>query len=188
MNRIFTLLPAALLALPCLAFSFDGNRRGFVGIFGLGAAPYTYWEQNAPEVDNSDFGYGFGLSVGYGWDNRNTILFNINGFAYNTELFQKDYTFVQGLYSAQWNHYFSETYGSLFTTLGIGIRFFGITVEDDDRDISNGNRGFGYEAGIGYQFHKYLQAKICYSGGKTGCYDTDYRHHLVYALVELIGY
>jgi|GEM_PF-2079633 len=188
MLKFFKLSWLLILIMPGLSYSFDGDRRGFTASFGLGIAPYAYWEQNTPPVDNTSVGYGFGLTIGHGWDDQNTILFSIDGYGYNSEIFDIDYTFVQGLYSARWNHYFSPTLKSIFITVGAGIRFFGISQEKKSGELEQGNRGYGYQVGFGYQFYKYFQVGLYYSGGKTGCNDVDFQHHIVHVLLELIAF
>lgn len=129
MRRIIIITLLTHLILSCYSQAFDGNRKGFVGSFGLGAAPYTYWKQNHPELDHSDFGIGFGLSIGYGWNKKDAVLFSINGFIHQVDIDDPKYSIFQGFYGIQWNHYFSISHRSLFTTVGLGIRMFGISYE-----------------------------------------------------------
>ncbi|MBN1211504.1 MAG: hypothetical protein JXA92_02920 [candidate division Zixibacteria bacterium] len=69
-----------ILIIPGSSYSFDGDRRGFTVSFGLGIAPYAYWERDSIPMDNASVGLSLSFSLGYGWDSQNEVLLNLNFF------------------------------------------------------------------------------------------------------------
>jgi hypothetical protein len=185
MRKLFIVL-LFLLLLPNILIASGNLRKGLVSSIGAGIAPFAYWERDSIPVDNTSVGYGLSFSLGYGFDNQNEILVNINFFIVGSQLPDLADNYFQGLNSIQWRHYFSPEQPCFFTSVGAGIRIFGIYRKSDTASSIEGNRGFGYQVGFGYQFHNYLQAGLYYSGGKTSCNDIHYQHHVVFILAELI--
>ncbi|HDL01414.1 MAG TPA: hypothetical protein ENH23_04195 [candidate division Zixibacteria bacterium] len=163
------------------AWSFDGNRKGFVLGGGLGFAPTAKWEvDGASFISESASGFGLNLLIGYAWDAKNMIVYEGNVVGYKPS--QLDVQLTQGFNGAAWYHYFGETGKSFFTTVGLGIYMF----EADGYDSNDA--GGGALLGVGYEFSRHWQAAAYFSGGKTSDPVFDYKHNSFSVLISGLAF
>ncbi|HSH00836.1 MAG TPA: hypothetical protein VLB27_12325, partial [candidate division Zixibacteria bacterium] len=145
------------------ADAFDGKRKGFVIGGGLGPAPVVRWEGPVLEynpvgmtwsrvrVDDSKFGVGAQLLVGYAWDEANMIVVEGNAAAMQSDILFDEPAVSQGFGGISWYHYFGEVGRTVFSAVGIGSYAF--QIEDEEAAESE----FGMLVGGGYEFSPHWQ-------------------------------
>ncbi len=96
-----------IVLLASSAWSFDGNRKGFVLGGGLGFAPTAKWEIDGASIfSESAPGLGINLLIGYAWNENNMIVYEGNAVGYKPKITNTD--LLQGFYGASWYHYFGS--------------------------------------------------------------------------------
>jgi hypothetical protein len=144
--------------------AFDGQRQGFVLGGGLGIAPAITvsadlkmtlpgdGQLSIAGLEDTRAGLGGNVFAGYAWDNRNMLVFEINGAAFR----DNDVTVSQSFNGLNWYHYFGQQGHSGFTVVGLGIYSFD-TDETDPTDHGGGLLlGGGFEFAPHYQIGGYL--------------------------------
>ena len=149
-------LSLTILMLASSASSFEGLRKGFVLGGGLGFTPSAEFRIDgiSGKADNS--GAGLNIVIGYGWDEQNLIVAEVNGTGYKVD----PYDISQGFFGASWYHYFGEIGKSFFTNVGLGTYNFSVDEYDTDP-------GGGILIGCGYEFAKHWQVAGYFGAGKT---------------------
>ncbi len=156
---------ALAMTIVCVSstFGFDGSRKGFVLGGGLGFAPSSSWKGNVIDLntqqivkaDENGAGVGLNFIIGYGWDEKNLIVYEGNVTGWNSDLFVGQ-SISQGFNGGSWYHYFGPTGHSAFTTVGLGVYIF--DVENYNANDFKGAilLGGGYEFARHWQFGGYL--------------------------------
>jgi hypothetical protein len=181
-KKCLLFLLVLLLAIPSVSSAFDGKRKGFLAGVGLGAAPIAHWSSESEDLDVDEVGFSANALLGYGWDSRNAIVYEGNGGIYRASALRDSWV-TQGLDAIKWYHYWGAGDREFFSCVGIGLWAFGTQYRNIDGD------GFGYTAGVGYEFLKHFQVGLYYLGGDTSNEDdVEATHSVVTLLVTVIGY
>jgi len=149
-----------ILLIPTSVFPFDGQRKGFNAGLGIGFSPSTNFDiQNS--VDESNSAFTVKVLVGYGFDDKNLLTYQIIGNSIKSKVLDNS-EIVQGLDGIQWYHYFRGPSGDkIFVSAGIGAMVFATP-------YSNlGGRGLGFELGTGYELKRHFQLELFYIWGET---------------------
>lgn len=191
--RIFRFINAGvisfliILTLSLSADAFDGERKGFVAGLGGGVAPVIHWSGNYLSSDVDRSGWGINFLVGYAWDDWNILAYEGIGWLYELPQTSTDFS-ISALDGVRWYHYFDKR-NRLFTSLGIG--WFVGSSGGTDFDVS----GFGYTAGIGYEFIKQLQIGVYYVAAHSTApsdYENKFKvttnHSVLNVLITLVAY
>ncbi|MFH1894012.1 MAG: hypothetical protein ABIK83_15170 [Candidatus Zixiibacteriota bacterium] len=204
-----TLVAAALymLLLQSTVLGFDGLRKGFVVGGGLGVAATAKWSVDIPTnmisnipggaTDESNVGVGGHFLIGYAWDEYNMIVYEGNGCAYTSDVFNDETSddlngkSAQSFGGATWYHYFGPLGKSFFSVVGVGAFAWKV------KGYEMNDPGIAYIVGGGYEFAKHFQAGVYLSGGKTSDKITlpdgqteniDFGHMHVNILVTAVAY
>lgn len=160
--------------------AFDGQRKGFILGGGLGLAPLVKSKisEGSNSVSFEKSGAGVHLFIGYGWDNKNLILYegNVAGFESNSS------TIAQGIDAISWYHYFGPMGKSFFSTVGAGLYSY-----DEDGPFEFESKA-GVLLGGGYEFNKHWQVGQYISAGKTESRGVDTDHTTVSVLVSGVAF
>ena len=180
-----------IITLVCASqsFAFDGVRKGFTMGLGAGYSPYANPNlQNIPG-DYSFAGFGMNLLLGYNWDNKNLLAWEVLGAINIQERSNDNDAGLVGYNGITWYHYLKPTQKSYYTILGIG-RVLAVSViqNSDNTSTGYGSTGFGYILGGGYEFAKQLQFSMCYVGGKSSDYSTKSHNSMIYMSVSFVAY
>ncbi len=170
------------------SFAFDGNRKGFTMGLGLGYAPYANPDlQNYPD-DYSFNGFGMNFMIGYNWNKKNLLVWEVQG-AINVADSKKDDIGFLGINGILWYHYLKDTPKSFYSILVIG-RTFSVSVREytDSTSIGYGTRGTAIAIGGGYEFTKQLQLSTYYVRGKSSDYSIKATNNMIYMSVTLLAY
>ncbi len=175
------------------AFSFDGNRKGFVLGGGVGFSPYSKWSTDSP-VDRflrdpikseSSNALGWHLGVGYGIDDKYMFLLEWNAVGWDSHFWNQ--TMFQDFLGVSIYRYFGPPGKSVFYTLGAGMYGFEgekiISLKDDELYT---NPRFGFKFGGGYSFSKHWQVGAYCTIGKSGGGDRDF--NLLHTNVLVSGF
>jgi len=151
------------------AAGLDGHRKGFVIGGGIGFAPNGHWSSNREfSYTKEPFRFASGENhtglagqyiIGYGWDEKNILVYEGNAAFYKSLFF--DQTITQGTESISWYHYFGNTGNTFYLLLGAGTYNFG--GKEFDQDSFSG----AVIIGGGYEFLRHWQAGVCIGLGKT---------------------
>ncbi len=147
-----SLIVMPILLVASSTYGFDGKRKGLVLGGGLGIAPVSRYERPAVLVGNyyeKGAGVGLNLIIGYGWDERNLIVYEGNVTGWSSDDLNK--TISQGFNGAAWYHYFGQTGHSVFSTVGVGVYVFEV------EGLSANNMKAGILMGGGYAFARHWQ-------------------------------
>jgi hypothetical protein len=177
----------AILVLSTATHAFDGKRKGFVAGLGGGVAPVIHWSSDYLSSDVNESGYGVNFLIGYAWNDKNIITYE--GIAWLYELPQSSSEFsIYALDGARWYHYYGKQ-RRLFTSLGVGWFLGG----DDGEDFEIS--GYGYTAGVGYEFLRQLQVGVYYIGAHKSSnsstvddFKVETNHSVLAVLVTLVAY
>lgn len=156
----FVLTLTLLILLSSTSFAFDGNRKGFILGGGFDYSISTGWKLDS-QMDSYETGSGLGFKflIGYGFNDKNMIVYEVNSSRFFSDTLQRKIT--QGFSGASWYHYFGSRGKSIFTNIGVGFLVYSIEDrwghETDD----------GYQFGVGYEFSHHWQAGFYYTFGKT---------------------
>jgi hypothetical protein len=198
-----SILVVALLVLVLAGSTpaFDNHRKGFVLGGGLGITPWANWKgEPVPsfldKYEETGTGVGGHLIIGYGFDDVNILVFNVNGTAYPSDLISGvDITISQGFGGVTWYHYFpTQRGGAFFTALGVGRYAFGMEFEYQNFKVEgHTNPGFGMLGGAGYEFGQHWQVGMFFSAGNTSepygsTVDIDYEHAHFSVLASYFAY
>ncbi len=157
------------------SFAFDGSRTGFVIGGGMGFGPYNSYKIG----NNTESGNGLGANflLGYAWNNKNMIVFEVNGNSYR----------INGLDASNsinifsWYHYFGETGKSFYSVASLGLYSFYLEDLEFDPD-------YGYMIGCGYEFARHWQIGAYISGGYSETNGEDYNLLHVNILISTIAF
>ena len=194
MKKILPIFLLTLAGLSSSVFSFDGNRKGFVLGGGLGLAPAVTVSADLKETVTGDgqfslyglrdtrVGAAINFLVGYAWDDRNMIVLEGNGAAFE----DSDVLVSQSFSGASWYHYFGPLGQSAFTAVGIGL--YGIDTDKTDR----ADAGAGLLLGGGYEFARHWQVGGYLSFGATSLseagVDIDLKHSTFSVVITAIAF
>ena len=165
------------------SFAFDGVRKGFAMGIGLGYAPYA--NPNITNFDNdySFKGVGMNLIVGYNWNHKNLLAWEILGAVNASENSKDDEGFI-GINGVTWYHYFDPTPKSFYTIAGMGrLISFPMT-----NDYSYTTTGLGFVLGGGYEFTKQVQLSVYYLGGKTSDHNIKVNNNMIMTIISVVAY
>ena len=169
------------ILLASTAWSFDGNRKGFVLGGGLGFAATAKWEVDGLSIiSESGSGIGLNLLIGFACDENNMIVYEGNVAGYKSDAV--DVNLSQGFNGAAWYHYFGLPGKSMFTTVGLGFYVF----EADGYDAND--LGGAIMIGAGYEFARHWQIGAYFSAGKTSDPIFDYKHNHVNILISGVAF
>lgn len=174
MKRILSAGLLVLLFASGAAAIVDGQRRGIVIGGGLGIAPVARWDDG--RVHENHHALALQFFAGYGIDNRNVIVLEVNGTVYSSPRYNStwlwgtdDILTAQSFEGVAWYHYYRPAGRSFFTTVGAGMFAF-----DRGRKYYS-DRGPGYQLGGGFEFFRHIQLGLYFMGGRT--WDaSDYTH------------
>ena len=174
----------------------DDRRRGLVYGGGIGMAPLSDFT-----VDNrkeSDWGLGINGLIGFGWDERNLFVFEINdayrhsdyyseigertGFLWSGPGTHGAQNILVGYLGFAWYHYFGPVGKSAFTSIGVG--WYALSPSS----LGPNDLGSGYLIGGGYEFAPHLQVGGYYSFGHTRDSWITLDHQQITILVTYIRY
>ena len=176
-RKLFFLILFALMALDMPANAFDGKRKGFVIGMGVGVAPMLKWSRSGDDASETKSAFILSWPVGYCWDQRNIIAYSVSISSFNSELLGRVGT-MQGIWSLRWYHCFGEPGRSVIASLGPGRMLF---------NASNGLHasGFGFTAGVGYEFVRHFQFELSYAAGRTSRDREDFNHQIL--TLQVVG-
>ncbi len=171
------------------SFAFDGVRKGFTMGLGLGYAPYANPNLTNYENDYSFDGAGVNFIVGYNWDNKNLLTWEVLGAINIQEKSSDNDAGFIGINSIVWYHYFQPTPRSYYSIIGFGrIGSIAVINNSNSSSIGFGTNGLGFVLGGGYEFTKQLQFSIYYVGGKTSDRYIKVNNNMIYTSVTLLAY
>lgn len=199
MKQAACFLIITIILLSTTVFAFDGKRTGFIIGGGLGLTPSATWKVdeyimiNGKRINvslNEDkVGFGLNIVIGYGWNEKNIIAFEINSATYNTDLFPDPPNFntfnqsvFQGTYGFSWYHYYGNIGKSFFSTVGLGIFIF------DIEDYKANDVGAGLLLGGGYEFARHVQIGLYLGVGKTSSEGIDFTHSNLSVLLNAFAF
>ena len=184
--------PLLLLGLrrPLTSHSFDGQRKGFVLGGGGGYSPYIHWSRNVDNVSQNLTGPNIQIIIGYGWNNANTLVYQAPpNFASSDELQQNIF---QGVWAVRWYHYFRVQENKFavrgkkwYSMVGVGRSVFnaGCNLSTSIRAV-----GWGFVAGVGYEFIPHLQAGVTFMAGWGSDEGYDYSHQTLALTLTALAY
>jgi hypothetical protein len=161
--RMLSLIIIAILAIASVAGAFDGKRQGFILGGGVGISRSTVDPQVAAESEETYTGLATHFSVGYGWSESNSLVYDVNLAYHHDDRFSPDASVLQGFLGPAWYHYFGKPGHSLFTVVGLGHYRY-LYSEADSAVVYN---GAGKLVGIGYEFARHWRVGAYYSSGFT---------------------
>lgn len=166
------------------AESFDGKRKGFVIGGGLGVAPIAHqgrmdrrltsyetenygWDSTVTRVTYSPFynpvnrsAIALQIDIGYAFDERNVLCYR------EQHAFYSYYdVWSQGMASLTWSHFYGESPGPLYSTVGLG--YFLLSNFSSARSIGGIDDGLALSFGVGYEFKRHFACELSFSQGKT---------------------
>ncbi len=170
------------LVIPGNTRAFDGERKGLVVGAGVGYSPIINWRNSSQNTNETEHALAFEAFAGYAWNNRNILA--VGALASHVCLKSAGSVWAfDGVNNLLYCHYMSEDAPSLFLTAGIGLMRF----ESDNGSVSG--HGFGYEAGVGFEFSKGTQVGLYYAGGTTSDRESrSSRHHLICIVLTFLAY
>ena len=186
-TAVLVLSAIFLLGMNSVAGAFDGHRKGFLLGFGLGFCPIATSSHSNEGVSFKESGSGLASSfqMGYGWNEINTIVLDVNITKFSGGLYDGR-TSSQSLSGLAWYHYYGEKGKAFFTTLGVGfmshdlegsyisIRFG--PIDPEPKPVRPRDDGPGVLLGGGYEFSPHWQIGGFLSSGKTSSGSTDFSH------------
>ena len=178
------LVTVFILLLSSQVFALDGKRKGFVAILGLGVAPVAQWESST-DVTETRFGKSVQILLGYGFNEKNCLLWNIHGSYYDESEEIPKASFGQGLHGIRWYHFYKESKRSVFTTLGLGAFAFSVWNKPVYTDVM-GTRGFGVTMGVGYQINTMMIIELNYIHGWTEINSVEYNHNVLSLMGSIV--
>ena len=186
MKKLTLMTLVAVMLLSAGAMAFDGNRKGFVLGGGIGFAP-TIKVEVEDDGDWNNAGVSAHIVIGYAWDEKNMLVYESNGAAFEETMFGEDVMFSQSIGAASWYHYFGESGKTFYTVVGLGL-MVGDTDETDATDP-----GAGILLGGGYEFSRHWQVGLYLASGKSSVGDafwgdTDLTHTTLSLLVSGIAF
>ncbi|MBK7141364.1 MAG: hypothetical protein IPH75_04705 [bacterium] len=183
-SLVFILL--ACTTISCMsvsALAFDGKRKGFVLGGGIGFAPIAHQARTGSqlsswETDNYDFdsvvihatytpfydpinrvSIAAQIEIGYGFDEHNILLYREQHAFYSYFDVRS-----QGMSSITWSHFYGESAGPLFSTVGIG--YFFVSNISSSESVGGLGDGLALSIGIGYEFKRHFACELSFSQGR----------------------
>ena len=167
---LFALILISILA--SSSFAFDGLRKGFVLGGGTGVAP------TAKLGNDSHTGLSLDFIAGYGWDEKNLIVYENNGALYKEGTGGLGFPINQRISSAVWYHYYGKVGDSFLTFIGFG-RYLG----------DGESYGKAILFGVGYEVSAHWQFKVSYaSADLSHFFKENEKHHLNIFLLHGIAF
>lgn len=189
MRRVLTMSVVIIILSSSVAWSFDGERRGFVLGGGLGAATTNIEVKGEPPYDD-EAAVGAHVLIGYGWNELNMLVVEANLSAYEPD--NSLLTVTVGFGGISWYHYFTPDNKSFFTVVGLGAMNYDIHVDDPSGDYDkSADPGGGLLLGAGYRFARHFQVAMYLSAGETSVSPNpslDFEHVNVSVLVSAIAF
>lgn len=189
MRKLLTMSAAIILLGSSVAWSFDGERKGFVLGGGLGVASTNIEVKGEPSYDNEPAIGAHGL-IGYGWNDMNMLVIEANLASYEAE--NSLLTVTVGWGGISWYHYFSPADRSFFTVAGLGMMNFDIHTEGPGGAYdSSADPGGGLLLGAGFSFSRHFQLGLYVSAGETsvgGLLPADFEHVNVSLLLSGVAF
>ena len=177
-------------ASPCNAF--NGMRKGFVLGGGLGIAPSATWKYHGRTFDGylrdakeTRAGGAANFIIGYGWNERNLLVLELNGASFKSREFRDDMVF-QAYGGPAWYHYLRPAARGFFTIAGIGVFGFRLHFKGDG-DITN-DSGLGLLGGVGYEFSRHWHVSFVINGGQTSQWRFNWTHINLEALIGGVAF
>lgn len=175
------ILTLVIIMIASSAWSFDGNRKGFVLGGGLGFSPTAKWESDDFSfASETNAGLGAQLFLGYAWNEFNMIVYEGNLTSYTSDML--DMSLYQGFDGATWYHYFNPSGGTMYTIAGLGLYVF-----EGENNVKN-DPGFAVMLGAGYEFSRHWQVGVYFSAGKTSDGPFDFTHNHLNVLVSGVAF
>ncbi|MFH2050042.1 MAG: hypothetical protein ABIJ12_11405 [bacterium] len=135
------------------AITMDDSRKGFVIGVGGGLGLGSFSTSNTENFDDSKLGLGFDFLIGYGWNERNMIVFQRDMILKKVNDGYSIYNFA----GIGYFHYLNSTGKSPYFNIGFSfIPFF-----DNDYDGLDFDRKLRLIVGGGYKFSKHYQFHTC---------------------------
>lgn len=179
MKRVFIFLFTLMIATS--TFSFNGKREGFVLGFGMNYSPSASWKIDNQDSDyESGNGIGIKLTIGYGINETDMILFESNGVYYKSDRFKEQ--ILQQFSGASWYHYFKPGGNTFFTNAGFGFYAFNV---DGYESI---NSDIGLQIGTGYEFSHHWQVGAYFNFGSSYSENYTYKHRMIVFSIEGIAF
>jgi len=170
----------AVVLLCSSAYSFDGERKGFVLGGGMGFAPAATFKIDGTNFSETIAGFAVHLVIGYAWDEQNMVVYEGNVASYSIALL--DGYLVQGFNGAAIYHYFGEKGKAPFLVGGLGAYVLNAEKYDDN------NPGGGLLIGGGFEFAPHWQFGCYFSFKKTSDPFFDYKHSTFSVMVSGIAF
>jgi hypothetical protein len=171
----FGLLLLVVLVCAGSASGFDGDRKGFAALLGLGYAPYGDWALPDYAVDRSADGMSVQLGIGWGFGAKDQFFLEAAGAGSD----RNSYRAIRGI---TWYHFLSGEERSAFTALGLGLIHF-------DNCYRRIEYGPGVRLGGGYEILKQFLVGAYSTVGWTIAYDGDREFCTTLELnLTLLGY
>lgn len=191
MRRTLSVALIVFTVLCTSAAGFDGHRKGFVVGGGVGFSPYGHWSvdkiyphESVGVIDASSHEdrttWGGHFIIGYGWDERNVLVYEANVILYHSDLLDQSIDF--GINSVSWYHYYGKYGKSLFSIVGLGYYSF----ESDDFEQTHYNGSI--LIGGGYSFLRHWQVGGYWATGKASSGPIDFNISHISILVSLIAF
>ncbi len=189
--RLRIVVLAGLVALLCVAraSAFDGNRAGFVVGGGVGFSPEARWENNdMAGFDDQGAGGAFGFLIGYGWNNNNLLVWDMDLAYVKGDVDGVASSILQGYGGPAWYRYFGAPGKAVILTVGLGLTRF-MHCPDGGNDCYLNGGGGCLRIGVGYEFVRHFQAGVTVSNGIS--YDEsghDFDHTTLNVLVSGVAF
>ncbi|MEW6412497.1 MAG: hypothetical protein AB1483_08505 [Candidatus Zixiibacteriota bacterium] len=161
------LIVAAVLLMASQALAFDGNRKGLVLGFGLGAAPLLKGTEGNPAEDFERSGLVVNLMAGYAFNENDVVLLIQDAAIYSQTAYREaldgslvawDDRDLQGFWGVGYRRYFAPAGRSMFVTAALGIEG-----ADDDWGMPS---GLGILVGSGYEITRHIELYASFATGK----------------------
>ena len=152
------------LGISDVAFSFNGERHGFIVGGGLGPAVtfWTQWVDSYKFPTNNDFNLHTDFRLGYGFNGERFTLFYWNKVSWFSMLnvLGENVLITSGVTGPGLSYYLRPKSPSLYALAGIGISVWNTPFELG----AEGWYGLGAMGGIGFEFAKHwcLEATATY--------------------------
>jgi hypothetical protein len=190
--RHWILIAVAVLGLASPCSAFDGMRKGFVLGGGLGLAPSATWKYHGRTFDGylreakeTKAGGASNFIIGYGWDEQNLLVLEVNGASFESREFRDGMVF-QAYGGPAWYHYLRPAAPGFFTVAGVGVYGFRLRFESGG-DMAN-DSGLGLLGGVGYEFSRHWHVSLVINGGQTSQERSNWTHLNVETLIGGVAF
>lgn len=178
---LLSILLSLILLVPSEVEAFDGDRKGFVLGFGLGATPSANWSTSFADIDETGKGMVVDFMIGHGFSIRNVVVGTVMGVSANSDAIIDDWAF-QGINGVQWYHFLSDRKRSFYVSVGGGaMRFVSDRFEGSEW-------GPGFKTELGYEFQRHFQIGAYGILGRTSRNGISSSHKQFGFLLRLMAY